>query len=107
MNCLRTRIGNIFCRNNHFGIPISSLNENLEDCTQILANLNNAFFNFLNTKFYEVNFNDRLSLNTIEAVNDKIPELKNLKAEIQTYINIESELIKGAKLIEKISIKHL
>lgn len=71
-----------------------------EECTTVLKEVNKDFFKYIETEFYQINFNHKLKNETIEKVSSKTPDLKNLKTEIESYINLETEFIKGVKLID-------
>ena len=66
----------------------------------MIKEVNKDFFKYIETEFYQINFNKKLQAETIDKVSGKIPELKNLRTTIETYINIENEFIKGVKLID-------
>lgn len=85
----------------YFNINVQDLKEEFEDSCKVIVNLNAIFFQFLNTKYYDAEFKNKLLDKSIDAVATKITELKNLKIEIETYINLETETIKGVKLIDK------
>lgn len=85
----------------NFNINIQDLKEEFEDSCKVIVNLNTVFFQFLNTKFYDAKFRNKLQDKSIGAVTTKTNDLKNLKIEIETYINLETETIKGVKLIDK------
>ena len=70
-----------------------------EKCSVVLNEVNKDFFKYLATDYYQTNFNLKLQIETIDKVSNKISELKALKASIETYVNIETEYIKGIKLI--------
>ncbi|MGJ3236140.1 hypothetical protein [Marivirga sp.] len=70
-------------------------------CSVVLKEINRDFFKGLDTIYYQTNFSQKLQTGTIDKVSSKINELKSLKSELETYINIESEFIKGVKLVEK------
>ena len=71
-----------------------------EECTTVLKEVNKDFFKYLETTYYQSNFNRKLQAETIDKVSANVSELKNLKAVIETYINIETEFINGVKLID-------
>lgn len=85
----------------YFNIDILDIKEEFEDSYKVIVNLNTQFFQFLNTEYYDVEFKNKIQENSIDAVANKITELKSLRAEIETYINLEAETIKGVKLIDK------
>lgn len=87
--------------NKHFNIQTKALQENFDDSCKVLVYLNSIFFQFLSTKTYETDFKNKLQEESIDAVVTKIAELKSLRADIETYINLEIETIKGIKLIDK------
>ncbi len=72
-----------------------------EECSTVLIQVNQDYFKFLETDYYKTNFNNKLQTETIDKVLSKTVELKNLKTSIETYINLETEFIKGVKLIDK------
>lgn len=71
-----------------------------EDCSTVLKEVNKDFFKYLETDYYQTNFNRKLQSVTIDKVVTKVAELKNLRVSIETYINLETEFIKGVKLID-------
>lgn len=75
--------------------------KNFEECSTVLTQVNKDFFKFLETDYYKANFNNKLQTETIDKVSAKTAELKNLKTTIETYINLETEFIKGVKLVDK------
>jgi len=85
----------------YFRAEISLDIKTFEECSTVLKEVNKDFFKFIETEYYQTNFNRKLQIETIDKVSGKIPELKILKALIETYINIENEFIKGVKLIDK------
>lgn len=84
----------------HFRSNISIDIKSFEECSTVLKEVNKDFFKYLETQYYQINFNQKLQAETIEKVSVKIIELKNLRTLIETYINIETEFIKGVKLID-------
>jgi len=84
----------------HFRKDLSLDVKTFEKSSMVLNEVNKDFFKYLATDFYQTNFNLKLQIETIDKVSNKIPELKSLKASIKTYINIETEYIKGIKLID-------
>jgi len=84
----------------HFRKEISLDIKTFEECSTVLKEVNKDFFKFIETEFYQNNFNKKLQAETIDKVSTKIPELKNLRVAIETYINIENEFTKGVKLID-------
>jgi len=85
----------------HFRKELSLDIKNFEECSTVLAQVNKDFFKFLETDYYKANFNNKLQTETIDKVSAKTAELKNLKTTIETYINLETEFIKGVKLVDK------
>ena len=71
-----------------------------ENCSTVLNEVNKDFFKYLETDYYQTNFNRKLQSETIDKVVAKVAELKSLKLTIETYINLETEFIKGVKLID-------
>lgn len=71
-----------------------------ENCATVLNEVNKDFFKYLETDYYQTNFNRKLQSETIDKVVAKVAELKSLKLTIETYINLETEFIKGVKLID-------
>lgn len=84
----------------HFRPELSLDIKTFEECSTVLKEVNKDFFKFLRTEYYETNFNQNLQNETIYKVSHKVPELKALRALLGTYINIETEFIKGVQLIE-------
>jgi hypothetical protein len=72
-----------------------------EECSTVLTKVNKDFFKFLETDYYKANFKHKLQTETIDKVSAKTAELKNLKTTIETYIKLETEFIKGVKLVDK------
>ncbi|MFY7735056.1 MAG: hypothetical protein ACOVSR_16380 [Bacteroidia bacterium] len=85
----------------HFRNELSLDIKTFEECSTVLTQVNKDFFKYLETDYCKTNFNKKLQTETIDKVSSKITELKNLKATIETYINLETEFIKGVKLIDK------
>lgn len=75
--------------------------KNFEECSTVLIQVNKYFFKLLETDYYNVNFNKKLQTETIDKVSTKTTELKNLKTTIEAHINLETEFIKGVKLVDK------
>lgn len=71
-----------------------------ERSANILNDLNSDFFKYLQTEYYNTNFNRKLHSETIDKVCSKISDLKLLRTEIETYIDLETEFVKGVKLID-------
>jgi hypothetical protein len=71
-----------------------------EECSTVVKEVNKDFFKNLETEYYQTNFNQKLHTETINKVSTKVPELKNLRTLIETYINLETEFVKGVKLID-------
>lgn len=84
----------------HFRTNISIDLKSFEECSTVLKEVNKDFFKYLETQYYQINFNQKLQAETIGKVSAKISELKNLRTLVETYINIETEFIKGVKLID-------
>jgi len=84
----------------HFRPNLSLDIRNFEDCCLVLTQINGDFFKHISSEHYEVNYKQKLKTNSIEKVLTKWAELKELKIKLTTYINLESEFIKGVKLIE-------
>jgi hypothetical protein len=84
----------------HFKNNLSLDIKRFEECTTILKEVNKDFFKYLDTTYYQSNFNRKLQTETIDKVSSNTIELKNLRTVIETYINIETEFIKGVKLID-------
>lgn len=84
----------------HFRKEISLEIKSFEECSTVLKEVNKDFFKFIETEYYQTNFNKKLQAGTIDKVVGKITELKELRVKIETYINIENEFIKGVKLID-------
>jgi hypothetical protein len=85
----------------HFRKELSLDIKTFEECSTVLTQVNKDFFKFLETDYYKANFNNKLQTETIDKVSAKTAELKNLKTTIETYINLETEFIKGVKLVDK------
>jgi len=84
----------------HFRQKISLEIKSFEECSTVLIEVNKDLFKFIETDYYQINFNKKLQSETIDKVSAKIPELRSLRASIETYINVENEFIKGVKLID-------
>ncbi len=84
----------------HFRKEISLDLKTFDECSSVLKEINKDFFKFIETEYYQDNFNRKLQAETIDKVSDKVAELKTLRQTIETYINIENEFIKGVKLID-------
>ncbi len=85
----------------HFRKELSLDIKTFEECSTVLTQVNKDFFKFLETDYYKTNFNNKLQTETIDKVSAKTAELKNLKTTIETYITLETEFIKGVKLVDK------
>ncbi len=85
----------------HFKKELSLDIKNFDECSTVLIQVNKYFFKLLETDYYNVNFNKKLQTETIDKVSTKTTELKNLKTTIETHINLETEFIKGVKLVNK------
>jgi len=80
----------------------SSLTISKNDFTESAGVMNDIFkdfYKYISTDFYEVNFNKRLQVETINKVLPNIDELKSLKVSIETYIKIEVEFRKAISLM--------
>jgi hypothetical protein len=84
----------------HFRKEISLDIKTFEECSTVLKEVNKDFFKFIENDYYQIHFNKKLQGETIDKVLSKIPELKNLRTTVETYINIENEFVKGVKLID-------
>jgi hypothetical protein len=84
----------------HFRKDLSLDIKTFEESSVVLKEVNKDFFKNLDTAYYQSNFNRKFQAETIDKVSGKISELKNLKTTIETYIDIETEFIKGVKLID-------
>lgn len=85
----------------HFRKELNIDIKTFEECSTALTQVNKDFFKFLETDYYKANFNNKLQTETIDKVSAKTAELKNLKTTIEKYINLETEFIKGVKLVDK------
>lgn len=74
--------------------------ETFEHSSVMLVALNEIIFRLLKTDFYKVEFDDKIFHKLYRKTSTKIEELKNLRVEIEKYIDIEDEFIKGVKLLE-------
>lgn len=80
-----------------------NINPNLdtfENCTVVINEINKDFFKFIQTDYYQTNFNNKLHKEIIDNNSHKIEDLKNLRISLETFITIEDEFIKGIKLID-------
>lgn len=84
----------------HFRKELNLDIKTFEECSTVLKEINKDFFKFIETEYYQDNFNKKLQAETIDKVSAKVSELKLLRQTIETYINIENEFIKGVKLID-------
>lgn len=74
--------------------------ETFEHSSIMLVALNEIIFRLLKTNFYVVEFDDKIFQNLYKKNITKTEELKNLRVEIEKYIDLEDEFIKGVKLLE-------
>lgn len=65
-----------------------------------LVALDEIIFRLLKTDFYKVEFDDKLFHKLFNKTTTKTEELQKLRAEIEKYIDLEDEFIKGVKLLE-------
>ncbi len=74
--------------------------ETFEHSSIMLVALNEIIFRLLKTNFYVVEFDDKIFQNLYKKNITKTEELKKLRVEIEKYIDLEDEFIKGVKLLE-------
>ena len=73
--------------------------ETFEHCSLMLVSLNENVFDLLRTKFYKKEFDDKIFNELYKNNHNKKEKLKELKIEIEKYINVEDEFIKGINLL--------
>ncbi len=74
--------------------------ESFEYSSVMLVSLNEIIFSHLRTGYYKKEFDDRLFRKLIYKNSSKINNLKALNVEINQYIDLKDEFIKGVKLLE-------
>jgi hypothetical protein len=84
----------LFEVNKHLKMEVSLELKTFEECSSVLKEVNKDFFKSIETEYYQDNFNRKLQSETIDKVSSKIPDLKALRQIIETYINIESVLLR-------------
>lgn len=84
-----------------FDPGLQPVTPNFKNAAVLLAALNKHILHNISTDYYDTEFSHRLHQEILAPAIEKTEELGQLNASLQQYINIETEFIRGVKLIER------